>query len=87
VANNVTLKMSKTLRFWIESEYPDRREENSKIEKSELLSEILCGFESCGDAMRCLNRSGEIMWKATPRMLQRLADAEREAKAEIEEWP
>ena len=83
----MTLKMPKTLRFWVESEYADRCEESSKIEKSELLSEILCEFEACGDAMRCLNRWGEIMWKATPRMLRRLADAEREAKAEMEDGP
>jgi hypothetical protein len=37
--------------------------------------------------MRYLNRWGEIMWKATPRMPQRLADGEREAKAETEDWP
>ena len=81
------LKISKILRLWIECEYAGRCEESTKIEKSELLSEILCEFEASGDAMRSLNRSGEIMWKATPRMLQRLADDEREAKAEMEEWP
>jgi hypothetical protein len=32
-----------------------------------------------GDAMRYLNAKGEISWKATPRMLTRLADAEQEA--------
>jgi hypothetical protein len=85
--NNVTLKMSKTLRFWVECEYADRHLASPKIEGSELFLEILCEFEACGDAMRCLNRSGEIMWKPTPRMLQRHADAEREAKAEMEEWP
>jgi hypothetical protein len=75
--------ISQTLRFWIECEYADRREESPKSEKAELLSEVLCEFESCGDAMRYLNRSGEIIWKATPRMLQRPADAEREAGAEM----
>jgi hypothetical protein len=79
--------MSKTLRFWIACEYANRREGSPKIEGSELLSEILCEFEASGDAMRFLNRSGEIIWKATPRMLQRLADAEREVKAEIEGRP
>jgi hypothetical protein len=81
------VEISKPLRFWIESEYADRCEESSKIEKSELVSEILCEFEASGDAMRYLNRSSEIMWKPTPRMLQRLADAEREARAELEDWP
>jgi hypothetical protein len=79
--------MSRTLRFWVECEYADRREKSSEIQKPKLLAEILGEFEACGDAMRFLNRSGEIIWKATPRMLQRLADAEREVKAEIEGRP
>ena len=83
----MTLKMSKTLRFWVECEYADRHLASPKIEGSELLSEILCEFEASGDAMRCLNRRGEIIWKATPKMLRRLADSEREVKAEMEEWP
>jgi hypothetical protein len=37
--------------------------------------------------MRYLNRKGEIAWKATPRMLERLTDAEREAQADIQDWP
>jgi hypothetical protein len=78
------LRISKILRFWIKCEYADRRKERSKME---LLAKILREFESCGDAMRSLHRSGKIMWKATPRMLQRLADAEREARAEMEDWP
>ena len=81
------VEISNVLRFWIACEYANRREGSPKAEGSELLSEILCEFEACGDAMRCLNRWGEIMWKATPRMLRRLADAEREAKAEMEDWP
>jgi hypothetical protein len=79
--------MSKTLQFWVQCEYEDRRETSLEIDKSKLLAEILCEFESSGDAMRYLHRSGEIIWKATPRMLQRLADAESEVKAEMEEWP
>ena len=79
--------MFTTLRFWVECEYVDRCLGSSETEKPELLAEILSEFESCGDAMRHLNRSGEIIWKATPRMLRRLADAEREVNAEMEEWP
>jgi hypothetical protein len=79
--------MSKALRFWVECEYEDRREQSPEIKKAELLSEILCEFESCGDAMRYLNWAGKIIWKATPRMLQRLVDGELEAKADMEDWP
>jgi hypothetical protein len=79
--------MSKTLRFWVECEYADREELHPEKAASELLEEILRDFEAHGDAMRYLNRKGEIAWKATPRMLDRLADAEREAQADMQEWP
>jgi hypothetical protein len=32
--------------------------------------------------MRSLNRRGQVVWKATPEMLEKLADAEAEADAE-----
>jgi hypothetical protein len=37
--------------------------------------------------MRFLNGYGQVAWKATPRMLARLADAEREAKNDLAGWP
>jgi hypothetical protein len=37
--------------------------------------------------MRFLNSSGRVAWKATPRMLARLADAEREAWDDLADWP
>ena len=43
---------------------------------------ILRQCERCGDAMRSLNRRGQVVWKATPEMLEKLADAEAEADAE-----
>ena len=45
-------------------------------------------FEEAGDAMRYLNTEGEVAWKATPRMLTRLADAEQEARDDelAERW-
>jgi hypothetical protein len=36
--------------------------------------------------MRYLRADGKISWKATPKMLDRLADAERDAKDELDEW-
>jgi hypothetical protein len=79
--------MSKTLRFWVECEYADREELHPEKAASEVLEEILRDFEARGDAMRYLNRKGEIAWKATPWMLERLADAEREAQADMQDWP
>jgi hypothetical protein len=36
-----------------------------------------------GDAMRYLNVEGKIAWKASPWMLSRLADAEREVETDL----
>jgi hypothetical protein len=36
--------------------------------------------------MRYLNSKGQIAWKATPRMLARLADAEQEARDDLADW-
>jgi hypothetical protein len=51
-----------------------------------LTAEVLVEFERAGEAMRYLDRHGRIAWKATPKMLERLADAERDAKDELDEW-
>jgi hypothetical protein len=37
--------------------------------------------------MRCLDAKGKIGWKASPRFLTMLADAEREAQDELEDFP
>jgi len=78
------LCMWKTLRFWAECEYDRRQDERGDYTKSQLFSEILHECEKAGDAMRYLNSKGQIAWKATPRMLTRLADAEQEARDDAE---
>jgi hypothetical protein len=80
-------RMSKCLRFWVECELPDYRAQHSSLTKSELIGGILREFEEAGDAMRFLNADGRVAWKATPRMLARLADVEREAKDDLADWP
>jgi hypothetical protein len=37
--------------------------------------------------MRYVNVEGEIAWKASPSMLSRLADAEREVEDDMEDRP
>jgi hypothetical protein len=37
--------------------------------------------------MRYLDAEGQIAWKATPRMLVRLADAERDARDDLRDVP
>ena len=70
-------RMSKTLRFWVAVECEPQ--DLTKADDKEVAA-ILRGFERCGDAMRSLN--GQVVWKATPEMLHRLADAEKEADSE-----
>jgi hypothetical protein len=54
---------------------------------SELTAEILRQYERDGDAMRYVNAMGQIAWKASPAMLQKLADAEREVQDDMEDLP
>jgi hypothetical protein len=42
---------------------------------------------SFADAMRYLNEQGKIGWKASPRFLTMLADAERDARDDLAEFP
>jgi hypothetical protein len=67
-------------------EYQVVNNQDSDRTKSELIAQILCEFEEAGDAMRYLDRKGRVAWKATPRMLSRLADAEQEARDDLADW-
>jgi hypothetical protein len=80
-------RMSGILRFWVECDVPDYRARNPNLTKSELIAQILRDFEEAGDAVRFLNADGRVAWKATPRMLIRLADAERDARDDLADWP
>jgi hypothetical protein len=76
-------RMDKTLRFWVDCSYEDRRHESANRTRAELIVEILREYELHGDAMRYLNAKGKIAWKASPWMLSRLADAEREVEDDM----
>jgi hypothetical protein len=80
-------RMDKTLRFWIDCSYEDKRHENPDRTRPELIAEILREYERHGDAMRYLNAKGQIAWKASPWLLSRLADAEREVEDDMEGLP
>jgi hypothetical protein len=81
-------RMTKNLRFWVDVEFERIKNHASGRPRTELLPQILRKFEEASDAMRYLNKKGEIAWKATPGMLSRLADAEQEAiDDELAEWP
>jgi hypothetical protein len=72
-------RMSRTLRSWVET---DCKWQDLRHADDNEVAAILRNYERCGDAMRSLNRDGEIIWKATPQMSARLAAAEREVEAE-----
>ena len=74
-------RMSRTLRFWVEiaCDRQDLRRANDNE-----VAAILQSFEERGDAVRSLNRRGEVMWRASRQLLDELAGAEAEVEAEYE---
>jgi hypothetical protein len=79
------LRMDRTLRFWVDVAYDEIKMDHDKAPKQHLLAHILRQYERRGDAMRYLDNQGKITWKATPRFLTMLADAERDAQDELED--
>lgn len=73
-------RISRTLRFWVEAatELQDLRKANDKE-----VAAILREFERCGDAMRAVNCRGQVIWKASPQMVDQLAQDEKQVD---EEW-
>ena len=81
------LRMDKTLRFWIDVAAEHIKLGDTKLSKRQLVAQILREYERRGDAMRCLNSRGKIVWKASPQFLSALADAERDARDDLADWP
>jgi hypothetical protein len=79
--------MDKTLRFWVDCSYEDRKYKPANRARTELIAEILREYERSGDAVRYLNAKGQIAWKASPLMLRKLADAEREIEDDMADLP
>ena len=80
-------RMDAILRFWVDCSYEDRKHHHPNRPKADLIAEILHEYERSGDAMRYLDAAGQIAWKASPSMLQKLADAEREVEDDMEDLP
>jgi truncated hemoglobin YjbI len=74
-------QMDKTLRFWAGVAYGHLKLDHPNLTKGQLVTHIL--RERRGHAMRCLDRRGKIVWKASPRFLSMLADAERDARDDL----
>ena len=80
-------RMDKTLRFWVDVAVEDIKSDHDTLTKRQLVAQILRKYEQRGDAMRYLNANGKIVWKASPRFLTMLADAERDARDDLADWP
>jgi hypothetical protein len=80
-------RMDKALRFWVDVAYDEIKSDHINLTKCQLVAQILRQYERRGDAMRCLDNQGKIAWKASPRFLTMLADAERDAQDELEDFP
>jgi hypothetical protein len=83
----VKLQMEEILRFWAEVACENLQSSGANLTKRQLLVQILQQYERRGDAMRYLNEQGKIAWKASPRFLMMLADAERDARDDLAEFP
>ena len=80
-------RMDKTLRFWVDVACEHIKRHYPNLTKRQLVAQVLRKYERRGDAMRCLNNQGKISWKASPRFLTMLADAERDAEDDLEDFP
>ena len=79
------LRMDKTLQFWVDAACEHLKSSNSKLSRRQLVAQVLLEYERRGNAMRCLDRRGRIVWKASPRFLSMLADAERDALDDLDD--
>ena len=79
----MNLHLNPILKFWIDVERDSRRNVMPEA-KTEAIVQILREWEADGDAMRYVGQGGQICWKATPKFLDRLRDAELDAIEEFE---
>jgi hypothetical protein len=80
------IRMDPSLRYWVDVAYDEIKSDHDNVTKQQLLAQILRQYEERGDAMRHLNAKGQIAWKASPWMLSRLADAEREIEDDLADF-
>jgi hypothetical protein len=78
------IHLNPILKFWIDVERDRRRNEMPEA-KTEAIVQILREWEADGDAMRYVDQSGRICWKATPKFLDRLRNAKLDAIEEFED--
>jgi hypothetical protein len=87
VNSTMKFRMDKTLHFWVDVACGHIERNHAKLTQRQLVAQILRIYEQRGDAMRCLDSRGKLAWKASPRFLSMLADAERDARDDLADWP
>jgi hypothetical protein len=85
--STMKFRMDKILQFWVGVAVEHIKSDHLSLTKRQLVVQILRIYEQRGDALRCLNKHGRIIWKASPRFLSMLADAERDARDDLAEFP
>ena len=80
-------RMDRTLRFWVDVAVEHIKSDDANLTKRQLLAQIPREYEKRGNAQRCLDSKGKIAWKASPRFLNMLADAERDARDDLADSP
>jgi hypothetical protein len=86
-SKTMKILMDRTLRFWVDVAVEQIKPDHANLAKRQLVAQILRIYEQRGDAMRCLDSRGKLAWKASPRFLSMLADAERDARDDLADWP
>jgi hypothetical protein len=76
-----------TGQFWVDAACEHLKRNHPNLTKGQLVAHILREYERRGDAMRCLDKDRKIIWKASPRFLNMLSDAERDAHDDLADWP
>jgi hypothetical protein len=81
------IQMDKTLKFWVHVAYEHLKLDHPNLTKRQLVAYTLREYQKRGDALRCLDKRGRITWKASPRFLSMLGDAERDALDDLDDSP
>jgi hypothetical protein len=76
--------MDETLKELVDYVYCTMKSHNIKYAKTKMIADILRQYELNGDAVQ-YHAKGQVAWKATPLLLQKLADAEREDEDDVDE--
>ena len=79
------IRRDRPLRFWVDVAYENIDSDHPKLTKRQLIAQILHQYQERGNAMRYLDASGKIAWKASPRFLRMLADGERDAQDDLDD--